>query len=97
VVLDFVLYTPVLNCPKRISVSVINLRHGPHRKHLSSTVECMFTATLPSTGHPILAYSLPRDVFNGPLPSNGFPSIVGQALFGTHLSSRCLAMRHNIF
>jgi hypothetical protein len=97
VVLDFVLYTPVLNCPKRISMHFISLRHGLHRKHVSSTVACKFKATLPSTGHPIVAYSLPRDVFNCPLFCNGFPSIVDQALVGTYLSSRCLALRHNIF
>jgi hypothetical protein len=51
--------------------SVINLRHGPHRNHLSSTVACVFIGTLPSIGHPIAAYSLPRDVFTGSLPSNG--------------------------
>jgi hypothetical protein len=33
--------------------------------------------------YPIVAYALPRDVFNGPLPSNGCPSIVGCALAGT--------------
>jgi hypothetical protein len=48
---------------------VINIRHGPYRKHLSSTVACVLTATLRNTGHPVVAYSLPRDVFTGPLPS----------------------------
>jgi hypothetical protein len=52
----------VLNCRKRFSVSVSNLRHGPHRKHISSAVACMFTATLPSSGHPIVAYLLPREM-----------------------------------
>jgi hypothetical protein len=58
----------------------------------------VLTATLPSTGHPIVAYSLPRDVFTGPLPSNPFPSTVCQALVGSCLPNRCLAsgqMRHN--
>jgi hypothetical protein len=44
----------------------------------------------------LLKYSLPRDVFVGPLPSNGFPSIVDHSLVGTCLPSLCLAMHHNI-
>jgi hypothetical protein len=42
--------------------SVINFRHGPHRKHLllPELLRCV-TATLPSTGHHIVAYSLPRN------------------------------------
>jgi hypothetical protein len=47
-----------------------NLPHGPHRKHLPSTLTCVVITTLPSTGHPIVAYSLPRDVFTSLLPSN---------------------------
>jgi hypothetical protein len=59
----------------------------------------VLTATLPSTGHSVVAYSLPQDVFTGPLPSNGCPSIVGHAFFGKCLPSRCLAngqTRHNM-
>jgi hypothetical protein len=95
-VLDSVLCAPILHCPQRSSVSVISLRHRPHRKHLSSTDACVFTATLPSTGHPTVVYSLLWDVFTGPLPSIGWPSIVGHALVGTCLLSHCLAMRHKM-
>jgi hypothetical protein len=49
------------------------------------------TGSLPSTGHPIVAYSLPIDMFIGPLHSNRCPSIVGHALVGTCLPTRCLA------
>jgi hypothetical protein len=77
-------------------MSALNLRHGQLRKHLSFTVACVFTATLPSTGHPIVAYSLPQDVFTGSLPNNRCLSIVGHTLVGTCLPSRCLELRHII-
>jgi hypothetical protein len=78
--------------------SFITLRHGPHRKHIFRCFSGkVFTWSLPSTGYLMVVYSLPRNVFTGPSPSNGYPSIVGHALVGICLPSRCIAVRHNRF
>jgi hypothetical protein len=58
-------------------------RVGRRRKHVHSLAMDVYR---------IVAHSLPRSVFTGPLPSNGCPSVVGDALVGTCLPSRCLAM-----
>jgi hypothetical protein len=46
--------------------------------------------------YPIVAYSLPPDVFTGPLPSNGCPSIVGCALAGTCSPSNGFFWLHSL-
>jgi hypothetical protein len=46
--------------------------------------------------YPIVVYSLPRDVFTGPLPSNGCPSIVRCALVGMCLPSNGVSSLHSV-
>jgi hypothetical protein len=77
------------------SASLINLRHGPHRKHniyYCSVFSTRYVATssaqtTENTASLIVAYPLPGDVFAGPLCSNGCPSTASCALVGTCLGS----------
>jgi hypothetical protein len=70
---------PNSTAPSDFSVSLTNVRHGLRRKHRSYycsvfSVGCLGTSTArtkENVASPIVAYSLPRDVFTGPSPSNG--------------------------
>jgi hypothetical protein len=71
------------------------LRQGLRRKHHlyywsvfnAHWVSTSTALATENTASPIVAYSLPEDMFTGTLPSKGFPSIVGCALVGTCLPS----------
>jgi hypothetical protein len=67
----YTIYTRSLSVQTQYSTSwfckhtlVTQTRHGPHRKYLLLLPELLLRrviAMLPSTGHPIVAYSLPRE------------------------------------
>jgi hypothetical protein len=72
-----------------------NLLHGPCRKRSlcycsvfsACSVATSTERTTENTASPIVMYSLPRDMFTGPLSSNGCHSVVGCALVATCLPS----------
>jgi hypothetical protein len=85
------------------SMSLTNLRYWPRRKHLmyycnvcsARCVETGTARTTENTAFPIVACSLPRDVFTCSLPSSGCP-IVGCMLVGACLPSDGVSWLHSL-